>query len=115
LNVSFKIFTKVATNRINSVADHVVSSSQTAFMRGRNILERVVVLHETVHKLYRKKLNGVIFKVDFEKDYDKVKWPFLLQTLRMKGFSPKWISWVESFISGGSVAVKVNDEVGHFF
>lgn len=97
------------------MADHVVSSSQTAFMRGRNILERVVVLHETVHKLYRKKLNGVIFKVDFEKAYDKVKWPFLLQTLRMKGFSPKWISWVESFISGGSVAVKVNDEVGHFF
>lgn len=84
-------------------------------MRGRNILEGVVVLHETVHELHRKKLNGVIFKVDFEKDYDKVKWPFLLQTLRMKGFSPKWISWVESFISGGSVAVKVNDEVGHFF
>lgn len=116
LNVSFKIFTKVATNRINFVADHVVSSSQTAFMRGRNILEGVVVLHETVHdELHRKKLNGVIFKVDFEKAYDKVKWPFLLQTLRMKGFSPKWISWVESFISGGSVAVKVNDEVGHFF
>lgn len=97
------------------MADHVVSSSQTAFMRGRNILEGVVVLHETVHELHRKKLNGVIFKVDFEKAYDKVKWPFLLQTLRMKGFSPKWISWVESFISGGSVAVKVNDEVGHFF
>jgi len=33
----------------------------------------------------------------------------------MKGFSPKWINWVKTFISGGSVAINVNDDVGHFF
>jgi len=33
----------------------------------------------------------------------------------MKGFSPKWIEWITSFISGGSVAINVNDEVGPFF
>jgi hypothetical protein len=33
LNVSFKIFTKVATIRLNTVADHVVRPSQTAFMQ----------------------------------------------------------------------------------
>jgi hypothetical protein len=55
LNVSFKIFTKVATLRMNSVADNIISPTQTAFMRGRNILEGVVTLHETVHELHRKK------------------------------------------------------------
>jgi hypothetical protein len=34
-----------------------------------------------------KKLNGFILKIDFEKAYDKVKWSFLQQTLRMEGFS----------------------------
>jgi hypothetical protein len=53
-------------------------------------------------------------KIDFKKAYDKVKWPFLFQTLRMKGFSSKWITWIKSFI-GGNVAINVNDEVGHFF
>jgi len=115
LNVSFKIFTKVATNRLNSIADKVVSPSLTAFMRGRNILEGIVILHETFHEMHRKKQSGVILKLDFEKAYDKVRWPFLFQTLRMKGFSPRWISWVKTFISGGSVAVNVNDDVGHFF
>jgi hypothetical protein len=115
LNVSFKIFTKVATNRLNMVADKVISPTQTAFMRGRNILEGVVILHETVHEMHRKNLSGIIFKIDFEKAYDKVKWSFLLQTLRMKGFSAKWISWIHTFISGGSVAVNVNDDIGHFF
>ena len=33
----------------------------------------------------------------------------------MKGFSPKWCRWVESFVSGGSAAIKVNDEVGNYF
>ena len=115
LNVSFKIFTKVGTNRINKVAQSVIQPSQTAFIPGRNIMEGVVILHETIHELHTKKLNGVIFKVDFEKAYDKVKWHFVQQMLRMKGFSPKWCRWVENFISGGSVSIKVNDDIGHYF
>jgi hypothetical protein len=71
--VSFKIFTKVGTNRLNKVAQTVVSLTKTTFMQGRNIMERVVILHETIHVLHNKKRNGVIFKIDFEKAYDKVK------------------------------------------
>ena len=55
LNVSFKIFTKVGTNRLNKVARTVVSPSQIAFMPGRNIMERMVILHETIHELHTKK------------------------------------------------------------
>lgn len=84
-------------------------------MRCHNILEGVVILHKTVHELHRKNQSGVIFKIDFEKTYNKVRWNFLLQTLRMKGFSPKWIEWIISFISDGSVVINVNDEVGPFF
>jgi exonuclease III len=115
LNVSFKIFTKVGTNRLNKVAKTVVSPTQTAFMPGRNIMEGVVILHETIHELHTKKRNGVIFKIDFEKAYDKVKWSFLQQTLRMKGFSPKWCRWVHNMVTGGSVGIKVNDDVGPYF
>jgi len=77
LNVSFKIFTKVGTNRLNKVAQTVVSPTQTAFMQGRNTMEGVVILHETIHELHTKKGDGVIFKIDFENAYNKVKWSFL--------------------------------------
>ena len=33
----------------------------------------------------------------------------------MKGFSPKWCRWIEGMISGGSVRIKVNDEIGPYF
>jgi hypothetical protein len=90
LNVSFKIFTKVATIRLNTVADHVIRPSQTAFMQGSNILDRVVLLHEAVHKLHSKRLNGVILKFYFEKAYNKVKgFQFLCpRVLSCTQFSP---------------------------
>ena len=58
LNVSFKIFTKVTTNRLNKVSKTVVSPTQTAFMPGSNIMEGVVILHETIHEV----------------TYEKAKW-----------------------------------------
>jgi hypothetical protein len=30
----------------------------------------------------------------------------------MKGFSDEWSFWINSFVFGGSVAIKVNDDVG---
>lgn len=66
LNASFKIFTKVATNRLNSV-DHVIQPSQTTFMQGRNILDGVVILHETVHEMHRENMSAVVFKSTLKK------------------------------------------------
>jgi hypothetical protein len=106
---------KTATIRFNSVADHVVRFTQTAFMQGRDILDGVVTLHEIVYELHRKKLNRVILKIDFEKAYDKVKWSFLQLTLRMKGFSDEWRALIHNFVFGDSVAIKVNDNIGRYF
>jgi hypothetical protein len=72
--VSFKIFTKVGTNRVTRITHTIIKPTQSAFIPGRNILEGVVVLHEAIHELHRKNMDGVIFKIDFEKAYDKVKW-----------------------------------------
>jgi hypothetical protein len=69
-------------NRVAKVAHSVVRPTQTAFMPGRHILEGVVVLHETIHELHRKKMDGVLLKIDFEKAYDKVRWDFCNKRLR---------------------------------
>jgi hypothetical protein len=35
--------------------------------------------------------------------------------MRMKGLSLIWCKWIETSISRGSVGVKLNDEIGHYF
>jgi hypothetical protein len=57
----------------------------------------------------------VIQKLDFEKAYDNLKWPFIQQVLRMKGFSLVWCEWISKVMSRESVAAKVNDNLGHYF
>jgi hypothetical protein len=107
LNVSFKILTKVLANRLTSVACMITKPSQSAFLPRRNILDGVVVLHETIHELKRRKQKGIILELDFEKAYDKVNWAFLLQVLRMRGFPSVWCQWMERVVSKGSVCVCV--------
>jgi hypothetical protein len=51
-----------------------------------DILDKLVTLHEMVDKLHQKKMNGVIFKNDFEKAYGKIKRYFIKPSLRMKSF-----------------------------
>jgi retron-type reverse transcriptase len=33
----------------------------------------------------------------------------------MKGFSLEWRNLIQNFVQGGSVAIKVNDDTGHYF
>jgi hypothetical protein len=56
-----------------------------------------------------------VLKLDFKKDYDKIKRPFLQQALRIKGFSPMWCEWIHKVMSNGSAVVKVNNVLGRYF
>jgi hypothetical protein len=40
---------------MGGIAEKLISSTQTTFIPGRNIMEGVVVLHETIHEIHRKK------------------------------------------------------------
>ena len=115
LNFSFKIITKVLMNRLAKCVAPVISRTQTAFIKGRYIMEGVVILHEALNSFHKNKEDALIFKVDFEKAYDKIKWPFVIQMLKMRGFPDKWCDWVMETMRGGHVGVRVNDEIGPYF
>jgi hypothetical protein len=68
-----------------------------------------------IHEMHRRKQDGLLVKIDFEKVYNKINWSFVQQTLRMKGFSPKWCQWVASFVEGGHMGIRVNDQDGTKF
>jgi hypothetical protein len=94
LNCSYKIFTRVLTSRVGLVADRLIASNQTAFIKGRYILESVVTAHETLHSVHQSKQEGFVMKLDYEKEYDKVSWEFMLEVLEKRGFGGKWLEWI---------------------
>jgi len=72
INYSFKIFSKLLNNRMVRVANRLVASNQTTFIKGRFILESVVAAHEIVYEVHKQKQEGVVLKLDYEKAYDRV-------------------------------------------
>jgi hypothetical protein len=90
LNVCYKIITKTLNNRLSNCIHKIISENQFGFVKGKYILDFVVALHEIVHEVKRKKQNGIILKIDFEKAYDKVNWHSLYNMLQQKGFGDKW-------------------------
>jgi hypothetical protein len=81
-NCTYKIFTKVLTNRIGEVVDRSIDCNQTTFIRGKYILESVITAHEVLHSVYHVKQQWFVLKLDYEKAYDNVNGQFLLQILQ---------------------------------
>jgi hypothetical protein len=63
----------------------------------------------------RKKKIGVVLKLDFEKAYDKVHWEFLIKCIKARGFGDLWCTWIKNVLQGGTVSVKLNDQIGPYF
>jgi hypothetical protein len=100
LNVDYKWLTKALTSRLTPIAKKIIDPNQTGFIKGRNILEGVVILHEVLHELRKSKEQGLILKIDFEKAYDRVRWQFLEQVMSDRNFHPQWVKWVMDTVRG---------------
>ena len=115
LNCSFKIFTKVLTNRLSLILHRLIATNQSAFIKGRYILESVVTAHEVLHSVHASKEKGLVLKLDYEKAFDKVDLAFLEELLRIRGFGPHLISMIMKIVHDGSVGVRINQTDGPFF
>jgi hypothetical protein len=58
LNCLYKLITKVLMIRLEKVAEKLIHPNQTTFMKGRNIMSGIMILHEILHETKRKKQMG---------------------------------------------------------
>nr|GEY59725.1 RNA-directed DNA polymerase, eukaryota, reverse transcriptase zinc-binding domain protein [Tanacetum cinerariifolium] len=85
---TYKIITKIMANRLSMVISDLVSDVQSAFVFIRQILDGPFILNELLSWCKFKKTKAMIFKVDFEKAFDSVRWDFLDDILdKSKAFS----------------------------
>jgi hypothetical protein len=104
----YKLIAKVLAGRLAKVMNSVVASTQSAFIKGRSLVDGVLVVNEVVDLAKKSGREVLIFKVDFEKAYDSVDWGFLEYMLRKFGFGEKWIDWIRACVFAGNLSVLVN-------
>ena len=104
----YKILAKVLANRLRSVFGSVISDSQSAFVKGRQILDGILVANEVVDDAHRCKKELLLFKVDFEKAYDSVDYSYLDEVMYKMGFPVLWRKWINECIGTATTSVLVN-------
>nr|GEZ18080.1 RNA-directed DNA polymerase, eukaryota [Tanacetum cinerariifolium] len=104
----YKVVTKILALRLSSVIAGLISDVKMAFLLSRQILDGPLVINELLSWYKHKKQHAMIFKVDFAKAYDSVRWDFLDDVLQSFGFCFKWRSWILGSLSSGMASVLVN-------
>ncbi|GJY05193.1 RNA-directed DNA polymerase, eukaryota, reverse transcriptase zinc-binding domain protein [Tanacetum coccineum] len=104
----YKIVAKILANRLVMVLGDLVSDTQYAFVKDRQILDGPFILNELVQWCKKKRKQSMIFKVDFEKAYDSVRWDFIDTILKKFRFGDKWCNWIGSCLQSSRGSVLVN-------
>lgn len=70
---------------------------------------------EVIHYSKMHNQQGVIIKVDFEKAYDKINWEYLLEILNSRGFSHRWILWMNNWLRSSQSCISINGDLTPYF
>ncbi|MFS8007526.1 putative RNA-directed DNA polymerase [Helianthus anomalus] len=103
-----KVLSKVLANRLKKVLPSVISESQSAFLKGKFILDGPLIINEVINWFKKCKRKAFLLKLDFEKAYDNVNWGFLRDAMLQMGFPCVWCEWVHAILSSARSAVLVN-------
>lgn len=107
-----KIFSKILANRLAPKLNHIVSTSQSAFVKGRCIHDNFVFVQGMIKELSRKKRPTLFMKLDIAKAFDSVDWSYLLELLQQLGFGPRWREWITISLANASSRVLLNGQPG---
>lgn len=98
--------TKLLADWLSNIASKVVSHNQFDFIRGRNIQNCIFAALECVNFLDKNSFGGnIALKVDIRKTFDSLRWPFILEVLKMFGFWATFCDWIANIFLSAHISI----------
>jgi hypothetical protein len=107
-----KLFSKILANRLRRHLGDVVSTNQSAFMRGRCLHDNFVLVRQVARRINTRRCPGVLLKIDLSRAFNSVSWAFLFEVLRHMGFGDLFLRWIALLLQTANTKVLVNGVQG---
>lgn len=116
-NVSYKVITKLLSNRLRHAMSTLVGQHQCSFIEGRQSSDNIIIAQEVIHSMRSKKgaQGWMMIKVDLEKAYDRLEWSFIRETLLLTGIEMWFVETIMACVSSSSFQVLWNGEATSTF
>eukprot|EP00253_Pinus_taeda_P009858 PITA_09858 len=114
-NTSYKLITKIISIRLKNIFPDIIPENQGGFIKGRKILDNIVLVQEAVHSSGQRKEKGMVIKLDLANAFDRVRRDFLFVVMTKMGFSTNFTNWVKACIASPWIAPLVNGRSTEFF
>lgn len=115
-NLIYTCYSYVLTSRLKQAIHGFLSLKQNAFVKGRQITENVLLMHDLVRGYHRQggKPRAVI-KVDIMKAYDSLNWDFLFNAMSILEFPQRFIDWVYNGVTTAHFSLNINGSLVDYF
>ncbi|CAN0861736.1 LINE-1 reverse transcriptase homolog [Linum grandiflorum] len=115
-NVLYKCVAKILARRLAACLPEVVSQMQSAFVKGRQIGDDILLAHELVNSYHLKHVSPrCAMKIDLRKAFDSVDHHFLFGVMRAMAFPETFVNWIESCLQSVMFSIGLNGGmVGYF-
>lgn len=103
-NFTNKIFSRIIHDRIEALLPRLISCNQSSFVKGRSIIENVLLTKEIVTDTRKRgKPSSVVIKLNMAKAYDRASSFFLMKVLRKMVFSKTFVDLMWRLISNNCI------------
>ena len=82
-NILYKLLSRIIMQRLKPFMTEVINPCQAGFVPGRCTSDNIIIVQEAIRTLIsrRGRTGYVALKLDLEKAYDRLEWPFIQEML----------------------------------
>ncbi|XP_074308635.1 uncharacterized protein LOC141643387 [Silene latifolia] len=110
-NVIYRAASKCIALRLRKVTNNIIGQNQNAFLPGRLISDTGFLGHEIISYINQRRSGTRCFgaiKLDMNKAFDRVSWPFLFHVLKLFGFPKAFRKLIKACVRTVSLQVLIN-------
>jgi hypothetical protein len=110
LNVAYKIFATILTQRLVDITEIELGDYQSAFGPKRSRIENIFMIRQIIEKCYEYNIDIHNIFIEYMHAFDSIKRNKILDSLTQNKIPPKLIRLIKLTLKNTRTKVKVNNE-----